>query len=99
MNWKLNIPFLKWLYFKKDLDPTKLKVYDDVWILNNNKPVKMMIFAVVESMDYWKQGTEIHYRLVKQRCGTGWGNNEGIRRERKDVFITKQDLFEKLIKI
>ncbi len=72
------------------------KVYDKVWIMENNQPKQKMIFAVVESMAFLKKGTETHYRLVDGTFGAGWGNNEGIRREAKDMFSTKSELLESL---
>lgn len=93
----MTVPLLKWLYrLKKPVDTKNIKVYDEVWILHNNKPVKMMVFAVIESMDYWKQGTEIHYNLVKERCGVGWGSNEGVQRSPDNIFLTKQELLDNL---
>ncbi len=71
-------------------------VYDRVWIMQDNKPVEMIIFAVVVSMSSDKRGQDVHYQLVKQLCGTGWGNCEGIRREEKDFYNTKQKLLDSL---
>lgn len=77
-------------------DTPNFDVYDRVWIMLENKPTEMIIFAVVLSMSYNKQGQEVHYRLVKQVCGTGWGNGEGIRREEKDFYVSKEDLVASL---
>ena len=72
------------------------EVYDKVWIMQNNKPTEMLIFAIIDSMDYWKTGVERHYRLVQDTCGTGWGNNEGIRCDVKDTYETKELLLASL---
>ena len=72
------------------------KVYDKVWVMIGSKPSERLVFAVVESMDYYKQGTETHYRLVESRVGAGWGNNEGIRADSGDVFATRGELIESL---
>lgn len=74
------------------------KVYDYVWIMENNTPRWKIVFAVIESMSYWKRRheTDIHYQLVDSRIGAGWGNNEGVRREEKDMFETKEQLIESL---
>jgi len=72
------------------------EVYDKVWIMNDNVPTEMIIFAVVVSMSDNKRGQDVHYRLVKHVCGTGWGNGEGIRREENSFFDTKQDLLDSL---
>lgn len=74
----------------------QFKVYDKVWVMRGSKPTQMLVFAVVESMGYWKQGIETHYRLVESTCGAGWGNNEGIRANENDVFPTKDALIESL---
>jgi hypothetical protein len=54
------------------------QVYDKVWIMENNAPKEKIIFAVITSMGYFKQGIEVSYRLVDSTCGAGWGNNEGM---------------------
>jgi hypothetical protein len=72
------------------------KVYDRVWIMYNNQPREFKVFAVVESMDFYKTGTETFYRLVSETCGAGWGNNEGIKVSNEDVFRTKEDLLKSL---
>lgn len=66
------------------------KVYDEVWVMRGEKPCKLTVFAVVESMNYWKTGTEFRYHLVGSRIGAGWGNNEGEVFE--DVFPTREAL-------
>jgi len=72
-------------------------IYEKVWIMENNIPTKKIVFAIVESMDYFKVGTEIHYQLVNSRIGAGWGNNEGIRRTDHDMFPTKESLLGNLL--
>lgn len=73
----------------------RFKVYDEVWVMENNRPVKLLVFAVVESMDYRKTGTEVRYHLVESRVGAGWGNNSGQVYERP--FATKEELIEALL--
>ena len=68
------------------------KVYDKVWVFENNKPKEKIIFAVIESMDFNKRDTEIFYHLVDDTVGTGWGNYEGVRYEADKMFNTKNDL-------
>ena len=72
------------------------KVYDTVWVMENNKPTKKMVFAVIESMDYFKTGVEMLYRLVDSRVGAGWGNNDGIRYEGSEIFSTQEALLDSL---
>lgn len=72
------------------------KPYDKVWIMRNNRPVAVIVFAVVQSMDYAKTGTEVHYHVVDSTIGAGWGNNEGARVSPEDVFATREDLLASL---
>ena len=74
----------------------KFRVYDTVWKMQNNSPKELMIFAVVESMDYSKTGTEFLYHVVNGKCGAGWGNNEGHAAQEDQVFKTKEDLVASL---
>ena len=72
-------------------------VYDEVWVMENNKPKKKIIFAVVKSMGFSKGGTtEVHYQLVDTQIGAGWGNNEGIRATEETMFSTKEELIDSL---
>lgn len=73
-----------------------MKVYDSAWIMHNNRPVEKKVFAVIESMDYDKTGTEISYLIVDSVIGTGFGNNEGTRYTADRVFATKEALLESL---
>lgn len=72
------------------------RVYDKVWVMSWNKPTEMIVFAVVESMDYYKRSTEIYYHLVNSQIGAGWGNNEGRRVPESKVFSSKTALLESL---
>ena len=73
-----------------------LKVYDTVWVMVNNKPVRKQIFAIVESMDYGKQGTEFYYHIVNSTIGAGWGNDSGDRFSFDKVFASKRELLDSL---
>ena len=64
--------------------------------MENNKPTKKIVFAVIESMNYGKNGTETHLRLVDSQIGAGWGNNEGMRYRVADVFTDKESLIRNL---
>lgn len=72
------------------------KVYDNVWIMENNVPKQKLVFAVVECMDYFKTGIEKHYQLVDSKAGAGWGNIEGVRRNEVEVFISLEDLLSSM---
>lgn len=72
------------------------KVYDKVWVMRNNQPTELLVFATVDSMDYSKRGTETHYRLVESTVGAGWGNKEGTRYTRDRMFTTREDLIDSI---
>ena len=73
-------------------------IYDEVWTMDHGQPKKMVVFAVVRSMADCKAGVvETHYRLVESQVGAGWGNNEGMRRDPSDVFLTKDDLLKDFV--
>ena len=73
-----------------------MKVYDKVWVMQADAPKQKIVFAVIESMNYSKNGTEVFYRLVDNVVGTGWGNHEGIRYPSEKVFGTKEELVNSL---
>lgn len=73
-----------------------MKVYDKVWIMENNKPVKKIVFSVVHSMSHMKNGVDTHYQLVDSQVGAGFGNNEGVRRGPDEVFPSKDALLKSL---
>lgn len=72
------------------MDTAIFEVYDEVWIMENNRPTKKVVFAVTRSMNYYKDGVEIYIHLVNTQVGAGWGNNEGIRKHISDVFTDKE---------
>lgn len=75
---------------------SKYNVYDKVWIMYANKPTKMFVFAVIESMTDDKQHTEFYYHLVGELVGTGWGNHEGVRYAEENIFPSKEALIKNL---
>jgi len=72
------------------------KVYDKVWVMRNNSPREMMIFSVLECMNYNKRGTDVYYGIVEGTWGAGLGNNEGHLTAEAIVFDTKEDLLDTL---
>lgn len=74
----------------------KIKVYDDVWVMSNNEPIKLKVFARIESMSFLKNGVDVHYRLVQGIFGTGWGNHEGFKYSEDKVFMSKEELMKSL---
>lgn len=75
---------------------TDIKVYDTVWVMQKNKAVEKIVFAIIESMDYSKTGVDYKYHLVESIVGAGWGNNEGIPYSRELIFENKEDLISSL---
>ena len=65
------------------------KVYDKVWIMENNKPKQKMIFAVVESMAHFKKGTETHYRLVDGTSALAGEITKGCAEKLRICFLLK----------
>ena len=72
------------------------KGYDRVWVMRHNKPTELQVFAVVDSADYWKRGTERKYHLVDSMFGAGWGNNSGEEYHAKHVYPSKESLLAAL---
>ena len=79
-------------------DNKVFKVYDKVWVIENNQLREKIVFAVIESMDFYKRKdiTEKRYKLVSGLIGTGWGSNEGTEYSSVSMFNTKQDLINSL---
>ena len=75
---------------------TLFNVYDRVWLMRNNKPTEMIVFAVIQSMSFDKQNVDTRYRLVESQVGAGWGNNEGVESLDDKVFRTKKELISSL---
>lgn len=88
----------------------KFKPYEPVWVMRNGNPERMLVFAVVQSMDISKTAIDIFYRLIKKsnpfvttynlvhgRCGAGWHADCGIVFDEKDIFSTKEDLLQAAI--
>ena len=70
----------------------KFNVYDEVWIMESEKPTKKIVFAVIESMDLYKTGTDIYYRLASSQASAGWENSEGIYMNEECVSKTPKGL-------
>ena len=72
-------------------------VYNYAWVMIDNKPKQMIVFAVIKSMNNSKNGVDLHYRLVNDIVGTGWGNNEGLIYYPHEIFNTKQELLNSFL--
>ncbi len=70
------------------------KVYDKVWMMQTNRPVEMLVFAVIERMNFPKTGTDINYQLVSSRVGASWESSKYVSPD--DIFATKEELLETL---
>jgi hypothetical protein len=70
------------------------KVYDEVWIMEYDKPRKKLIYSVVDEMSWFKTGTDRYYNLVGERCGAS--NSNSIMRKPENIFRTKEELVNSL---
>ena len=70
------------------------KVYEQVWIMENNKPVSKLVYSIIEEMNYWKNGTETHYTLVNGTLGAT--SAKAIHRDVTKIFREKSELLSTL---
>ena len=70
----------------------RFKVYDKAWVMQNDKPTEMIVYAVIEEMSYWKQSEAVSYRLVSHILGASWGTS--VPFDWDEVFRTRDDLIE-----
>ena len=71
------------------------KVYDKVWIMINNMPTEMLVYAIVEEMGFTKRDTDLTYRLVSSTCGATFEKSISA----STVHSTKRALIESLLEI
>jgi len=71
----------------------KHKVYDRVWIMENNIPKEMLVYAIVEEMGFTKRDTDLTYRLVSSTCSATFENSKRV----SVVYPTKHALIESLL--
>lgn len=74
----------------------KFKVYEQVWVVLDNKPQQMMIYDITEVMNLSKSGTDFHYRLVGGKYSAGFGSNKPMRFATNKMFNTKDELLDSL---
>ena len=87
----------------------KYNVCDEVWVMHNNEPKKMEVYAVVQELAlgrgcprilnivWYKLGMKKHYtwyRLITQRCGACF--NDTIRFSEDAIYSTRKELVDKL---
>ena len=70
------------------------KVYDQVWTMSDNQPVKRFVYGVLEEMDLGKRGTDITYYLVIEYCGATLLSS--MVRRPEDLYHSKEELLESL---
>ena len=75
-----------------------LGVYDNVWIMINNKPQERIIYSVTETMDTisYNFTTKTFYTVVNGILGNGQGNNKEVGVARDCMFRTKEELIKSL---
>ena len=69
-------------------------VYDKVWLMQHNVPTKLIVYAVIHSMNYWKNGIETNYMLVASQIGASEKNS--VTRSGKNIYSTKEELLGSL---
>lgn len=47
----------------------KAEVYNVVYVMEDNKPTKKMVYSVTQQMSYYKRNVETVYRLVTTAVG------------------------------
>jgi len=72
----------------------RLEIYDNVWVMYNNTPMKKRIYSRTEVMNHAKNGNDIEYRIVDGICGASDVN--AIKFSRDKIFSTKEDLVKSL---
>jgi len=74
------------------------KVYDQVWVMESNKPVHKMIYSITEVMDTCGgyNATNLFFKLVKGKFSAGQGNNKEVGCALVDMYETKEDLLNSL---
>ena len=75
----------------------EFNVYDEVWVMDNCAPRKMIVFAVIRSMNFMKNGEELSYDLVRSKIGANIGLNKPIRRPPHMIFLSRKELVLSLL--
>jgi len=76
------------------------KIYDDVWIIRENKPQKYKVFSIKEEAKFlygtvgWSTVTK--YEVVKDLLGSGLGKTE-FTVDVDDMYETKEECVRSLI--
>ena len=74
----------------------RFKVLENVWVMHNDKPKEMMVYAVIEQCPFWGSAPNIFYALTHGRISAGVGWNKETRYDDKAVFPTKEALIKSL---
>lgn len=74
----------------------EFKVYDDVWVMRNNRPERVMIYSVEESMNHWKNGVEKSYKIVHGKMSADTPNNPAFGYSANKIFRSRSDLIKEL---
>lgn len=73
---------------------TELKVYDECWVMLNNKIEKRIIYSVIECMNLKKTGVDRSYTVMSELCGAIEGRD--IPLHDADVYKNRQSLIDSL---
>jgi len=74
------------------------KVYDNVWIMQDNKICEKMVYSVTESMGHLPSETCITICLVNEFCSNNTSTNPAVGYDLRFIFNTKEELIESLLK-
>ena len=55
-----------------------MEVYDEVWIMKDNKPTKMYIYSKKASMGWSPSDIDFTYEVVRGFCGNNSATNPAI---------------------
>jgi len=72
------------------------KIYDEVWVMKNNTPIKVMIYSIEERMDFSKKNTEKFFTVVNGTMSADTNQNPAVGYDVKNIFKEKSDLINSL---
>lgn len=73
----------------------ELKVYDKVWVMENNKPTPKMVYSITNEMNHMKNGVDIVYRFVDGLVGAC--STSSVLYKSDLIFDSKEELIQSLM--
>jgi len=74
----------------------EFNVYDEVWVMKNNKPTLLLVYSVEEKMNHWKNGIDKFYRVVDGTLSADTPTNPAIGYAITNLFRSKEELMSTL---